>query len=168
MALTLVIHFSYLEWIILSKHQAYPLHPTKKRKEKRKEEPNQCSKWIYRMHLGSSQRLKKLSKQVSPWYRADPVGARATHQHSFSPIVLGEGSSLLQMLFLTLLIRFRLPFPNHQPSPPPESSFITTILSSQCITLHFAGVGGDENREASSFLSLCPLTLLRPTPKPPR
>lgn len=36
MALTLLIHFSYLEWVILSKGQSYSsLHPTKKEKEKK-------------------------------------------------------------------------------------------------------------------------------------
>lgn len=126
-ALTLLICFSHLAWVILAKGQSYAsLHTTKNEKKKeRKEKPNKCSWSVYRTHLAAA-RNSWSCRNRSLGSSADPMGARAIHQNSSSRKVLGEWSSLLLMLFL-ILIRFGPPFP---PLPPPGSSFFIAAISS--------------------------------------
>ena len=73
--------------------------------------------------FGSDQNLKKLSKQVSLWNRADSAGAGTTHQNSFSQKVLGEGSSLFPDALSYALDTIQALIPlKHHPTWSPFSS----------------------------------------------
>lgn len=100
--------------------------------------------------FGSDQNLKKLSKQAFLWNRADSAGAGTTHQNSFSPKVLGEGSSLVPDALSYALDKIQALIPHKR--HPTWSPFSIAAFSAPRASPSVGGVerGEDPSRDSSA------------------